>query len=101
MLAASPKQAPAAPWSEPVERRPVGASQMTNLGTHTSRRAVLTGIAASLGIALPPRHSWAAADAVGVVKQVQGSAFLKRGDGQLAATAGADILAKDVAATGD
>ena len=64
------------------------------------RRQILKATIAGASLVVP----WSptlAADAVGSVKRVQGSALLKRDDGELTAAAGTDILARDVALTGD
>lgn len=75
---------------------------MTNSGIQLlfHRRQILTSAGAGVSLMLPWR-SCKASDAVGLVKRVQGSAHLKRDDGELTAAAGVDILAKDVALTGN
>jgi ferric-dicitrate binding protein FerR (iron transport regulator) len=74
---------------------------MSRFSDWPNRRFVLKGAIAGASLILPWRPGMAAGDAVGSVKRAQGSALLRRGDGELTAAAGTDILAKDVALTGD
>jgi hypothetical protein len=68
---------------------------------HLHRRRILTSAVAAASLLVSWRPGTAAADAVGSVKRAQGSALLKRDDGEFTAAAGADILAKDIALTGE
>jgi hypothetical protein len=74
---------------------------ITRFPERPNRRFILKGVIAGSSLIVPWHPSMAATDAVGSVKRVQGSALLKRDDGELTAAAGVDILAKDVALTGD